>query len=76
VKLAALKFAQCMRAHGVPNYPDPAFRGIEKPLSVYGINSDSPVVQNAERCAGELADTPARPLEPLLTSVGNVHLVV
>ena len=23
-KLAALHFAECMRAHGVPNFPDPA----------------------------------------------------
>lgn len=50
-KQADLKYAQCMRTHNVPNYPDPAYdkngRAIEKPLSIYGINADSPAVQRA-----------------------------
>ena len=50
-KQADLKYAECMRVHGVPDYPDPAYdrngRAIEKPLSTYGINADSPAVQRA-----------------------------
>ncbi|MGO9789455.1 MAG: hypothetical protein ACLP8S_08010 [Solirubrobacteraceae bacterium] len=55
-RLAALKYAQCMRKHGVTNYPDPTFIGVaeeEKPLSVYGINAQSPAVIRAEKtCNG------------------------
>jgi hypothetical protein len=56
-KQADLKFAQCMRAHGVPSYPDPSYSGngrlSEKPLSTYGINADSPAVQRAlKACEG------------------------
>jgi hypothetical protein len=55
-KQAELKYAECMRIHAVPNYPDPAYdrngRAIEKPLSTYGINADSPAVQRAlKACA-------------------------
>jgi hypothetical protein len=52
---AALKRAQCMRAHGIPSYPDPTYRNgrpTEQPLTVYGINPDSPAVQSAERVCG------------------------
>ena len=55
VKLRALRFAPCMRAPGVSTYPDPIFHGgaeIEKPLTTYGINPDSPVVQNAGTACG------------------------
>ncbi len=53
-KLADLKYAECMRAHGVPNYPDPTYSGngrvIEKPLS---LNTESPAVQRAlKACEG------------------------
>ena len=56
-KQADLKYAQCMRAHGVPNYPDPTYdkegRKSEKPLSTYGINTESPAVQRAlKACEG------------------------
>jgi hypothetical protein len=56
-KQADLRYAQCMRAHGVPNYPDPIYdkegRATEKPLSIYGINADSPAVQRAlKACEG------------------------
>ena len=56
-KLAALRHAECMRAHGVPNYPDPTYdknnAPIMQPLSNYGINEDSPGFLKALRaCAG------------------------
>jgi hypothetical protein len=45
-----LKIAQCMRAHGVPNYPDPQVSGrsIVTGLSGAGINVKSPQFQAAE----------------------------
>lgn len=55
-RLAALKYSQCMRNHGVTNYPDPTFIGVaeqEKPLSAYGIDAQSPAVIRAqEACNG------------------------
>jgi hypothetical protein len=48
-KLALFHFARCMRAHGVPNYPDPTFPsggGTAQP-SVPGLNRNSPAVEHA-----------------------------
>lgn len=48
-KLQLYHFAECLRAHGVPNYPDPVFPpggGIERP-SVPGLNLSSPAAQRA-----------------------------
>jgi hypothetical protein len=46
-KLALLQFSQCMREHGVPDYPDPKFPpgfGIEVP-TVPGLSLNSPAVK-------------------------------
>jgi hypothetical protein len=55
----ALKFSACMRAHGVPRFPDPNFGSGGKiairidPSS--GIDPRSPVFQDAQKaCASEL----------------------
>jgi hypothetical protein len=54
----ALKFAACMRAHGVPNFPDPQFQdgGIQIKISAgSGINPRSPQFQAAQRaCQSDL----------------------
>ncbi|HYB27174.1 MAG TPA: hypothetical protein VEF89_11215 [Solirubrobacteraceae bacterium] len=54
---AALAHAQCMRAHGVPNYPDPTYpngRPTQEPLSTYGIYTQSPAFLSAAKaCGGE-----------------------
>ncbi len=55
-KAALLKFAQCMRAHGVPSYPDPKF----PPNGLIGvgpgpgssIDVNSPAFQHAEQVCG------------------------
>ena len=58
-KSAALAFARCMRAHGVPNFPDPTFSsGHAGPPP--GINPQSPAFRSAaSRCgaggAGNIA---------------------
>jgi hypothetical protein len=48
-KLQLFHFAECMRKHGVPSYPDPVFPpggGIGRP-SVPGLSLDSPAVRRA-----------------------------
>jgi hypothetical protein len=47
-----------MRSHGVPDYPDPVFghggRVVERPLSFYGINADSPAsLRAAKACRAD-----------------------
>lgn len=52
-KLQALAFARCLRAHGVPNFPDPSFSsgGGPTPQNA-GINPSSPAVQVASEACG------------------------
>jgi hypothetical protein len=53
-RAADLRFAHCMRSHGVPNYPDPAYsdgQQLVKPLQLYGINPGSPAfVDGSKAC--------------------------
>jgi hypothetical protein len=54
----ALEFAACMRAHGVPKFPDPDFRGGKIAIRIdasSGIDPRSPQFQAAQKaCASEL----------------------
>lgn len=52
---SGLAFAQCMRAHGVPNFPDPS--GGQVNLS--GVNQNSPQFQHAAGICGRPADAGA-----------------
>lgn len=46
----ALKVAECMRSHGVPNFPDPSPNG--PPVIPNNINTQSPAFQSAQKaCA-------------------------
>jgi hypothetical protein len=66
IRAGALKMANCMRSHGVPNFPDPVVRagpggrGIE--MSVGGANAgislDSPAFQQAQQTCGPLMGGP------------------
>ena len=49
-KAGALTFANCMRSHGVPNYPDPSGSGPTVQLlgASSGINPQSPAFQSAQ----------------------------
>jgi len=48
----ALKLSECMRAHGVPNFPDPNGQGV---IQGSGIDPNSPPFQAAQqKCAKEL----------------------
>jgi hypothetical protein len=54
----ALKFAQCMRAHGVPNFPDPSEQGNGGPIMIKpgsGVDPNSPQYQKAmQACRSDL----------------------
>lgn len=45
----ALKYSQCMRAHGVPNYPDPDKNGDVNISISSGINPQSPTFLKAQQ---------------------------
>jgi hypothetical protein len=52
VKAQGLEFSRCVRAHGVPNFPDPAGDGrIPDPATV-GIDQGSPRFEAANRACG------------------------
>jgi hypothetical protein len=55
---AGIKFADCMRSHGVPNFPDPAGGGGIKIPVGSGINPQSPAFQSAQRACGSLLPGP------------------
>lgn len=52
----ALAHAECMREHGVPNYPDPTItgngQGIQSSSGGAGISARSPAFQQAEKICG------------------------
>jgi hypothetical protein len=45
-----LKYARCMRAHGLPNFPDPTSSG----LTLSGIDPNSPPFQTAQKVCSSL----------------------
>ena len=54
-KAAALMFAQCMRVHGVPHFPDPRFPAgggiaIATPA---GVDANAPAFQHAQQVCGK-----------------------
>jgi hypothetical protein len=56
---AALKFAQCMRAHGIANFPDPNFSGGSIALRLPGsINPNSPQFTAAQQACQSLLPRP------------------
>lgn len=50
----ALAYSQCMRAHGVANFPDPNSRGSYDLRGRAGINRDSPQFQSAAQACRSL----------------------
>jgi hypothetical protein len=51
----AIRFANCMRSRGVPNFPDPSAHGPNLVSPGSGINPQSPAFQAAQRACGGLA---------------------
>jgi hypothetical protein len=58
---ALLHIAQCMRSHGVPNYPDPDPNNALADLQHLGINVNSSQFQAAQRTCQQLYPPPAVP---------------
>ncbi len=57
-KRAALAHAQCMREHGVPNFPDPTINagggGISQGSDAGAVDPRSPAFQNAEKICSRM----------------------
>jgi hypothetical protein len=51
---AFLAFSQCMRSHGVPNFPDPQAGGGIRIAPNSGVNPLSPAMQAAQKQCGKL----------------------
>jgi hypothetical protein len=54
-----LKFAQCMRSHGVPNFPDPSSTGAFH-ISVKTINTQSATYKKAQQACQSIMPGPGR----------------
>ena len=52
VKEQGLQFARCVRAHGVPSFPDPASDGRIPDPGTVGINQGSPKFEAANQACG------------------------
>ena len=50
-----LRFAQCIRAHGVPNYPDPGSAGNGPSFSGSGLDVASPAFKGAQQACAKFA---------------------
>jgi hypothetical protein len=53
VRAEALEFAQCVRAHDVPNFPDPGRDGRIPDPATLGINQGSPEFEAANQACGK-----------------------
>jgi hypothetical protein len=51
-RAAAIANAQCMRKHGVPNFPDPTFSGGQLNPGLAGVNPQSPAFKQAAAACG------------------------
>jgi len=64
VQRQMLAFSQCMRAHGLPDFPDPQFSGNTARLELKqssGLNPNSPQFQRAQSaCASKLPNVKGR----------------
>ena len=55
VRAQILRYAACIRAHGVPNYPDPTFNGNAVNFgNLSGINPNSPAYESALHACASL----------------------
>jgi hypothetical protein len=53
-----VQYANCMRANGVPNYPDPGTNG-KTDFNGTGVDPNSPFVENANKICGKQINAPA-----------------
>ncbi len=53
VRALSLQFSQCVRSHGVPNFPDPGSDGRIPDPATQGINQGSPKFEAANQACGK-----------------------
>ncbi len=53
-----VQYTDCMRTHGVPNYPDPGANG-KTDFNGTGVDPNSPFVETANKICGKQIDAPA-----------------
>ncbi len=53
-----VQYTDCMRTHGVPNYPDPGANG-RTDFNGTGVDPNSPFVENANKVCGKQINAPA-----------------
>lgn len=53
-----VQYTDCMRTHGVPNYPDPGPNG-KTDFNGTGVDPNSPFVENANKVCGKQINAPA-----------------
>ena len=53
-----VQYTDCMRTHGVPNYPDPGSNG-KTDFNGTGVDPNSPFVENANKVCGKEINAPA-----------------
>jgi hypothetical protein len=61
---SALRFSQCMRSHGLPNFPDPNFSGSGVQIHIdarTGMDPHSPAFKAAQQACGPLIGAKAGP---------------
>jgi len=61
---AALKFADCMRSHGVPSFPDPGSAGTHVAEVLPNSELASPAFQAAAKACRKYGPSPGGPLRP------------
>jgi hypothetical protein len=62
---AALRFADCMRSHGVPDFPDPGAAGTHVAQVLPKSELQSPAFQTAARACRRFGPSPGGPPHPL-----------
>jgi hypothetical protein len=58
--VAAIANAQCMRKHGVPNFPDPTFSGGRFNAGLGGVDPQSPAFKQAAAACGDVGGSGQR----------------
>ncbi|MGO9900782.1 MAG: hypothetical protein ACLP0J_14075 [Solirubrobacteraceae bacterium] len=63
-RVAAIANAECMRKHGVPNFPDPTFSGGRFNAGLAGVDPQSPAFKQAAAACGDVGGSGQRIFGP------------
>lgn len=69
----ALKFSRCVRAHGVPNWPDPKQNGTSLMVGGPGINPNDPAVRTATKACQKYMGGPGPAGDGPSIGTGSAH---